>query len=426
MRTLGSNGRPTSRRRCTVDEAGPSVQVPEPPQPAPEPPQPARYHGGPSDLSLLIRYEDHVARRLWFGEVKRGPKKELKVAGHGTKLQDRVHHLLPPEMEDLVSRSGLTSLQRTSLTKIDVNLVSAFVERCHIETSSFHMPFGEMTITLDDVASLLHFPIGGLFWYPEEHVTEEMAVELGIEFLEHRAASSWAFATRTYLMMLVGSTIFANKKTFTLVEARYLLLFRDLKRLNAYSWASAALCWITEYFPTLGRKGENWRPSENHGIPRAMRWSYKQGAMKVDELSPVLDQLTPTDVIWRPSEDHRRHLPFDELSLYRGFHYIPPPPLAGMLSVVDVVRDTAPVRYPYETVVGYLQWYYRVSHPQLVPPPPRARREVPVPVFDARLADQDWVRASTLVHYYLRQAEAAEDDIAYADLFEVLRIARQH
>ncbi|XP_058741774.1 uncharacterized protein LOC131614167 [Vicia villosa] len=145
--TLGPDGRPTNRRRRIADEAGPSVPVPQPQ----ERPQPARFPEGPSDRLLLVRYEDHVARRIWFGE-ERGPKKELKVAGHGTKLQDRVPHMLPPE-------------------------------RWHIETSSFHMPFGEMTINLDDVASLLHLPIGGLFWYPEENVTEEKVVELGIQYL---------------------------------------------------------------------------------------------------------------------------------------------------------------------------------------------------------------------------------------------------
>ncbi|XP_058748478.1 protein MAIN-LIKE 2-like isoform X3 [Vicia villosa] len=283
-------------------------------------------------------------------------------------------------------------------------------------------------------------------------------------------------------MMLVGSTIFA---IFTLVEARYLLLFRDLRVLSSYSWASAALvtlyrhlgdasmfsckqlggyptllqCWIHEYFPTLGRKGENWRPSDNQGLSRAMRWSYRQGAMKVDEFRPVLDQLAPTDVIWRPFEDHRHHRAFNELStLYRGFlvwgdlhvpylpdrclrqfgyhQYILPAPPADTLSnddiavewiayyqsVPDVVRDTESVRYPHETVDGYLQWYYRVSHPQVVAPPPRARREVTVPVFDAGPSDPHWAHASTLVHRYLRQVEAEEEDVAYADLFEELSL----
>ncbi|KAH1192135.1 Protein MAIN-LIKE 1 [Glycine soja] len=39
----------------------------------------------------------------------------------------------------------------------------AFAKRWHKETSSFHLPVGEVTITLDDVASLLHLPIIGAF-----------------------------------------------------------------------------------------------------------------------------------------------------------------------------------------------------------------------------------------------------------------------
>ncbi|XP_050888688.1 uncharacterized protein LOC127093828 [Lathyrus oleraceus] len=227
--------------------------------------EPTGYPGGPYDTSLLVKYEHHVARHIWFGE-ERGPKKELKVVGHGLKLTSRVPLALPPQMESWVSRSGLASLQRMSLNKIDTNLVSAFVERWHLETSSFHMPFGEMSITLDDVACLLHLPIRGIFWSPQD-VTEELAVELAVDYLgvsqgqaqshvrscrgsyyklewlydifvHHRAASSWAYATRAYLLMLVGSTIFADK-TFTLVEARYLLLFRDLDKCSGYSWGAA-------------------------------------------------------------------------------------------------------------------------------------------------------------------------------------------
>lgn len=45
-------------------------------------------------------------------------------------------------------------------------LICAFVERWHKETFSFHLPFGEMTVTLDDVASLLHIPIDDMLPYP--------------------------------------------------------------------------------------------------------------------------------------------------------------------------------------------------------------------------------------------------------------------
>ena len=41
------------------------------------------------------------------------------------------------------------------------------MEGWHKETNSFHLPVGEMTITLDDVSCLLHLSItGGLYSYP--------------------------------------------------------------------------------------------------------------------------------------------------------------------------------------------------------------------------------------------------------------------
>ena len=43
----------------------------------------------------------------------------------------------------------------------DPGLISAFMERWHRQTSTFHLPVGELTITLDDVACLLHLPIIG-------------------------------------------------------------------------------------------------------------------------------------------------------------------------------------------------------------------------------------------------------------------------
>ena len=39
--------------------------------------------------------------------------------------------------------------------------ISYFCERWQPETTTFHLPFGEMTITLDDVASILHIPVIG-------------------------------------------------------------------------------------------------------------------------------------------------------------------------------------------------------------------------------------------------------------------------
>ncbi|XP_068492245.1 protein MAIN-LIKE 2-like [Phaseolus vulgaris] len=94
------------------------------------------FPGGPSDMSLLVNFVDHVVVKLWEGE-DRG---ELKLVSHGRKL--RKFGMPHAEIE---------------------GLISAFVERWHAETNSFHLPIGEMTITLDDVSSLLHLPILGQF-----------------------------------------------------------------------------------------------------------------------------------------------------------------------------------------------------------------------------------------------------------------------
>ncbi|KAI5384534.1 hypothetical protein KIW84_071510 [Lathyrus oleraceus] len=285
------------------------------------------------------------------------------------------------------------------------------------------MPFGEMSITLDDVSCLLHLPIRGIFWSPQD-VTEEVVVELVVDYLgvsqgeaqshvhscrgsyyklewlydlfvQHRAASSWAYATRAYLLMLLDSIIFADK-TFTLVEARYLLLYLgdasmfSCKQLGGYP--TLLQCWIHEYFPTVGKRGENWKPSDNCGLPRAMRWSYRQGVLKVDDLRPILDELTSVGVIWRPFEDHRAWRQFDEICLYMGCLKWGDIVIGYHQSVIVVIRPTTLATTPSDVEDGYLEWYYCVSHPRLVPPHRDDPREVPVPVYDAGPSDPDWAR----------------------------------
>lgn len=60
-----------------------------------------------------------------------------------------------------VETSGLAPIVNCSFYMVDKSILSAFAERWHRETSSFHPPFDEMIITLDDVSSLLCLPITG-------------------------------------------------------------------------------------------------------------------------------------------------------------------------------------------------------------------------------------------------------------------------
>ena len=63
------------------------------------------------------------------------------------------------------------------------HLLSTFVERWHPETSSFHLPFGEMTVTLDDVDALFHLPIAGTF-FTSVHRDQATAVRMVVDSLD--------------------------------------------------------------------------------------------------------------------------------------------------------------------------------------------------------------------------------------------------
>ena len=143
------------------------------------------------------------------------------------------------------------------------------VERWHGETSSFHLPVGELTITLDDVSSLLHLSITGALHSFEPLVMEE-AVILLMELLEvsgqearaetaqaRRAyvrllwvwdiylsrceARWWIIAARAYLLHLVGCTLFTNKSA-THVHVVHLEDFRDLGESGRYAWELPCWC----------------------------------------------------------------------------------------------------------------------------------------------------------------------------------------
>ena len=71
------------------------------------------------------------------------------------------------------------------------------MERWHSETSTFHLPVGELTITLDDVSSLLHLPITGALHSFHALSTEE-AIFLLTKLLEVSAEEARAETTLTY------------------------------------------------------------------------------------------------------------------------------------------------------------------------------------------------------------------------------------
>jgi len=101
---------------------------------------------------------------------------------HGKKLSLKNLTLPQPDAQNEwfwseVNMSGLTPLLTSGYENISLGFICAMSERWHEETSSFHLPVGVMTITLDDVACLLGIPITGRL-LPDRELTCEKGIEM--------------------------------------------------------------------------------------------------------------------------------------------------------------------------------------------------------------------------------------------------------
>jgi len=191
-----------------------------------------------------------------------------------------------------VEVSGLHDLIYTGYWSVTNAMIHSLCERWHTETSSFHLPVGEMTITLDDVYNLLHLPIQGRMLDHDAvvnraHMITQMTRLLGMSETAARAAAgkeygahisylalkqlyeehltearrlhdphTWAelherdrrrqWCVRSFLLYLVGSSLFTNK-TNRHIDLIYLDCMADLIAIGKYSWGGMTLADIYDY-----------------------------------------------------------------------------------------------------------------------------------------------------------------------------------
>ena len=105
----------------------------------------------------------------------------MKLVSHGRKVDKIGSPTL--EIEGLVAGTELSPLIGCSVVVGDLGWISAFAERWHRESNTLHLLVGELTITLDDVACLLHLPITGALHRFEPLAMDEVVLLL-IELLE--------------------------------------------------------------------------------------------------------------------------------------------------------------------------------------------------------------------------------------------------
>ncbi|KAH1190191.1 hypothetical protein GmHk_20G057812 [Glycine max] len=236
---------------------------------------PGRLH----NTLVLTVYADHVA-------IIERP--ELKLSSHGRKVQKFGRPTA--EIEGLVAATGLTieDLYRL-LWRGDIRKLAV----------------GEVTITLDEVASLLHLPIIGTFpSFETLHV--DKAVLMLVELLE-----------------VSGDE--ARAKIMKFVQ-----------------------CWIYKQFPSIVVAFTDEDYDERS--PRAYRWTSTK-ALPTSTYCKHLDRLITTDKIPPYSPGSRLCLE-DIDDRWMHFSYY----LAPMGNIYVVPGQCAP---------DYMDWFYMISHPFL-------------------------------------------------------------
>ncbi|QHO38346.1 uncharacterized protein DS421_4g119540 [Arachis hypogaea] len=214
---------------------------------------------------------------------------------------------------------------------IDEPLLSAFMERWSPETHTFHMPFGECTITLQDVAYQLGLAVDGRYvsgyltdfhiyieggclawvWFeellgviPPPSQVQKFAVNCSWfkeTFGECPKGADedtvWRFA-RAYIMMLLGTHLFADKSG-NRIHIRWLPYVARLEEMGSYSWGSTALAWLYRCMCrvanqhvmkllTLASRWSGYNPFVSEKGPRVQMWRLQ------------IDMLQPRDFIWMP------------------------------------------------------------------------------------------------------------------------------
>ncbi|KAK9988590.1 hypothetical protein SO802_028829 [Lithocarpus litseifolius] len=110
---------------------------------------------GPEDNSLLTQQQNHRSEAIWNGEDP-GP---LTCRGHSKEMATIT--MQDNRVIDIIKLVGLEGLFRAPSKGIDHCLITALVEQWRPKTHTFHLPHGEMSITLEDVEVILGLPIDG-------------------------------------------------------------------------------------------------------------------------------------------------------------------------------------------------------------------------------------------------------------------------
>ncbi|QHO26863.1 uncharacterized protein DS421_7g203130 [Arachis hypogaea] len=249
---------------------------------------------------------------------------------------DGVAHIAGVINEEM---AGLYHLARLNdrWFRLDEALVSAFVERWRPETHTFHMPFGECTITLQDVAYQLGLPVDGRYvsgCLSEFHIYIEGGRPAWVWFEELLGVIPPPSQVQKYA---VNCSWFqetfgecpedADDETVRReLDSRWIPYVARLEELGTYSWGSAALAWLYRCMCRVANRHvvklagplqllQSWifwrfprfRPAgyDESSWPLASRWSGynpsgSEKGPRVQMWRTRIDRLQDGEFLWMP------------------------------------------------------------------------------------------------------------------------------
>ncbi|KAK5775497.1 serine/threonine-protein phosphatase 7 long form homolog [Gossypium arboreum] len=164
--------------------------------------------------------------------------------------------------------SGFESAALIQTFDLQYDLISALVRRWRLESHTFHLPCGECTVTLEDVALQLGLAIDGsavtgvsaraepatlCYSLLRASPGDDESNFSGLKFtwlkanFEHLSVNATEeelmCASRAYIMHIIGGVLMPDANN-NRVHLQYLPLLADLHNVRSYSWGSAVLAML--------------------------------------------------------------------------------------------------------------------------------------------------------------------------------------
>ncbi|CAH9103670.1 unnamed protein product [Cuscuta europaea] len=251
---------------------------------------------GPVDRSVLtLPPYTHRAERVWhdpsFNDILKCincPRDAYDAGGQRN-----------PRVLVLIRDAGFLGVERIGNMRLDHFLITSLVERWRPETHTFHLPFGEVGISLQDVAILLGLSIDGMplsgptantnaAWI---HMCTELAgftphesdLERGVE-IKCRAITCTPIRpesteeevtqhARVVVWQLLGGLLFPNTSGDKIRLYFLEILNGDLADARRWSWGSAVLGFLYHYLC----KGSKWNARQIGGCLHLLQlWAWER------------------------------------------------------------------------------------------------------------------------------------------------------